>query len=82
MLDQQCADFEVRFCCPEEYHNPCASNNLICADNQHIVYRTYNDSYSECECACDEGYVTNTTQTRIGGKKDFLTELKDWSVRN
>ena len=65
--DAQCADFEVRFCCPEEYHNPCDNVNLICAENQHIVYQTLNDTYSECTCECDAGYILNTTTTRVDG---------------
>ena len=62
-----CADFEVRFCCPEEYHNPCDNVNLICAENQHIVYQTLNDTYSECTCECDAGYILKTTTTRVDG---------------
>ena len=66
--DATCADFEVRFCCPEEYRNPCENVNLICGENQHIVYRTINETLNECLCACDEGYLSNTTTNRVDGK--------------
>ena len=37
--DETCADFEVRFCCPEEYTDPCSGSGLFCAENQHILYQ-------------------------------------------
>ena len=66
--DEPCADFEVRFCCPEEYTDPCAGAGLFCAENQHILYQVNNDTHSECVCACDEGFKQNSTDNRFGGK--------------
>ena len=55
--NEQCADFEVRFCCPDEFRNPCAFANLTCAENSHAVYMTKNETYSQCLCSCDEGFI-------------------------
>ena len=61
--DATCADFEVRFCCPEEYRDPCDSVNLKCSDNQHVVYQADVNGTFECVCICDEGYVTESFDT-------------------
>lgn len=66
--DEPCADFEVRFCCPEEYRNPCGSVNLLCGDNQHVVYESLDETTDECVCACDQGYVINSITTRVDGE--------------
>ena len=49
--DATCADFEVRFCCPEEYVDPCEKYNLDCADGAHEVYEIYNGT-AKCSCSC------------------------------
>ena len=71
--DATCADFEVRFCCPEEYVDPCESVGLNCGENSHILYQTINETYNECVCACDEGFKANSTDNRIAGKNIYLT---------
>jgi len=52
--DEVCADFEVRFCCPIEYTNPCPKPEALVSPNSHIKY---NPSTFACECVCDYGYT-------------------------
>ena len=52
--DEVCADFEVRFCCPIEYTNPCPKPEALVSPNSHIKY---NPSTYACECICDYGYT-------------------------
>ena len=37
--------------------DPCEYANLTCGENQHEVYETLNETYSQCVCNCDEGTV-------------------------
>ena len=59
--DHTCADFEVRFCCPDVFPNPCAADNLSCAPNSHVVFESVDDgaggTMDQCSCKCDDGYV-------------------------
>ena len=42
---------------------------LNCAENQHILYHTANDTHNECICACDEGFKEDdTVVVRAPGK--------------
>ena len=55
--DRECADFEVRFCCPDEYFDPCVAQNLTCGLNEHEVFQILADGSEQCSCECDEGYL-------------------------
>jgi len=57
--DQECADFEVRFCCSVDYFNPCIQYNITCEDNAHVVFEVESET---CGCECDQGFL-NTTGT-------------------
>ena len=54
--DQPCADFEVRFCCPDDYFDPCQAQNITCGTNEHLVYIP-TVGVDTCSCSCDEGYI-------------------------
>ena len=34
--DHDCADFEVRFCCPTGLYDPCVQYNMTCGDHEHV----------------------------------------------
>ena len=55
--DQECADFEVRFCCSVDYYDPCLQYNMTCPTDSHIVFDVATES---CDCECDTGFVNNT----------------------
>ena len=55
--DQECADFEVRFCCSVDYYDPCLQYNMTCPSDSHIVYDVTADS---CDCECDTGFNNST----------------------
>ena len=87
--DATCADFEVRFCCPEEYNDPCGDEFFMCAENQHVVYQTLSPTNGECTCECDQGYILNATTTRnTGNSTKFYSIinnifcLEDWECEN
>ena len=64
--DHTCADFEVRFCCPDVFPNPCAADNLSCAPNSHVVFESVDDgaggTMDQCSCKCDDGYVIDAAE--------------------
>ena len=81
--DQTCADFEVRFCCPEEYHDPCAAANLTCAENTHGVYEVLTDGSELCSCKCDEGFyldVDGVTCIKDDRCEATLTQCVDFDL--
>ena len=59
--NQDCADFEIRFCCPNEYFDPCKQYGNMCPEeNNHVLLQTDDsDNTDSCVCACDEGYIHN-----------------------
>lgn len=63
-----CADHKVRYCCPEEYHNPCKSTGLTCGSNSQILLQQ-NSTHSVCTCDCDEGYTQSSTDECIEDRR-------------
>ena len=84
--DETCADFEVRFCCPEEYHNPCAYANLTCTDNTHGVFEVVDNldgTFTEqCSCKCDEGFYLDGSNACVKDDRceATLTNCKDFDT--
>ena len=57
------------------YLDPCIAENITCTEDAHIVYRasynnTINETQWQCECACNEGYLSTGPQETLHGNSD------------